>query len=288
MKIQRLFPLLACVAATATNPALGQEPSWSADDEAGVRAAAMNYMEGALNVDADRVARGVHPELNKVIVVTPRGSDRQVLSYNTHSTLVEAVRGMGDQLAEVPKDVELTIFDIGHGLAVVRCVGAPWYDFAQLAKVNGEWSIVNVLWARNQLQTEGQGRNTEDDRSAVEAAALDYIEGAYSGDAERMGRALHPELNKVLLTESRATGVQFLYKMGWSNLVEGTRAGLGLVDEGERAIEVEIYDVSHDMAMAKVSSLRYIDYLQLGKVDGEWKIINVLWVPNPASSGQGG
>ena len=25
----------------------------------------------------------------------------------------------------------------------------------------------------------------------------------------------------------------------------------------------------------------YIDLLQIGMVNGEWKIINVLWVPNP-------
>jgi len=286
--IRRRILAAALLTGVAFSTASAQETRWSPEDEAGVRAAAMNYMEGALNVDADRVARGVHPELNKVIVVTPRGGDRQVLSYNTHSTLVEAIRGMGDALANAPKEVDLTIYDISNGLAVVRCIGAPWYDYAQLAKVNGEWSIVNVLWAQNRLQTEGQGQNTDADRAAVEAAALDYIEGAYSGDAERMERALHPELNKVLLTESRATGVQFLYKMGWSNLVEGTRAGLGLVDEGERRIEVEVYDVSHDMAMVKVSSLLYIDYLQVGHVNGEWKLINVLWVPNPDAPARGG
>lgn len=278
----------AILALVALSPASAQQKGWSAEDEAGVRAAAMNYMEGALNVDADRVAQGVHPELNKVIIVTPRGGDRQVLSYNTQTTLVEAVRGMADQLANAPKDVDLTVFDISDGLAVVRAVGAPWYDYAQLAKVNGEWSIVNVLWARNQLQTDGQGRNSDADRTAVEAAARDYIEGAYSGDAERMERALHPELNKVLLALNQGTGVQFLYKMGWSNLVEGTRAGLGLLGESERNIDVEVYDVSHDIAMAKVSSALYIDYLQIAKVNGEWKIVNVLWVPNPDAAARGG
>jgi hypothetical protein len=288
MKIRHHLLLFALAAVFGSAPAEAQQSHWSSADEASVRAAAMDYMEGALNVDADRVARGVHPELNKVIIVTPQGSDRQVLSYNTHTTLVEAVRGMGDRFASAPKDVDVAIFDISNGLAVVRCIGAPWYDYAQLAKVNGEWSIVNVLWARNQLQTEGGGTNTDADRAAVEAAALDYIEGAYSGDAERMERALHPELNKVLLTQHRATDVQFLYKMGASNLVEGTRAGLGLVEEGQRNIDVEIYDVSHDIAMAKVSSALYIDYVQVGKVNGEWKLINVLWVPNPDAPQRGG
>jgi hypothetical protein len=107
-------------------------------------------------------------------------------------------------------------------------------------------------------------------------------------DPERIGGALHHELNKLRLATNRATGRQFLGKMGWLDLVEGTRAGWGLLDEGERNIEVEIYDVSHDMAMAKVASALYIDYVQVGKVNGEWKVINVLWVPNPDARKPGG
>ena len=69
--------------------------------------------------------------------------------------------------------------------------------------------------------------------------------------------------------------------MGAGDLIEGTRAGMGMVDEAERDIEVEINDVSHGIAAVKVTSSQYIDHLQMGKVNGEWKIINVLWVPNP-------
>jgi len=266
-------------------PAAGQNSGWAAQDEAGVRAAAMDYMEGALNADGDRVGRGVHPELNKVLVVTLPGGEGQVLSYNTCTTLVEAVRGMGDRVANIPKDVEVTVFDIDGDLAVARAVGAPWYDYAQLARINGEWRIVNVLWAQNQPSAESEGSNGREDWAAVEAAARDYIEGSYAGTPERMERALHPELHKVRLVTHPETGVQFLQKMGYSALVEGTRAGMGMLPEGEWGVEVDIFDVSHDMAMAKVTSARYIDYVQLAKVNGAWKLINVLWVPNPEAQG---
>ncbi len=266
-------------------PVVGQGQQWTPEDEAGVRGAMLDYMEGALNADADRVSRGVHPELNKVRVASPPEVQGQILSYNTCSTLVEAIRGVGNRLDAVPKDVEVTVFDIQGDMAVARAVGAPWYDYAQLARIDGQWKIVNVLWAQNQLRSEGGGRNTEADRAAVEAAALDYIEGAYSGNAERMARALHPEVHKVLLATHPETGIQFLRKMGYSTLVEGTRAGMGMLPEGERNIQVDVFDVSHDMAMAKVTSARYIDYLQVAKVDGKWKLINVLWIPNPESQG---
>jgi hypothetical protein len=226
------------------------------------------------------VTRGVHEELNKVVVGTQRQTGRQRLSYNTHTTLVEWVRGASEQMADVDKSVDVTVFDIGNDIAAARAIGAQWYDMLQLAKINGVWRIVNVLWSPNRGE-EGAQEDPDAARAAVEATARDYIEGAYSGDADRMERALHPELNKVLLTQNRQTGEPFLYKMGVSNLVEGTRAGLGKLDEAERNIEVDIYDVSHNIASAKVTSAMYIDHIQVAEVNGEWKIINVLWVQNP-------
>lgn len=272
----------------AAGPVVAQDGAKMDGDEDGVVRAAMDYMEGAVTADAERVARGVHTELTKVVVRTLPQTGRQVLSYNTHTTLVEVVRGLAERMAEVDKSVEVTVFDIGHDLAAARVVGQLWYDFLQLAKINGEWKIVNVLWARNQPDaTNRQPDDFDTAKLEVERTALDYIEGAYSGDAERMERALHPELTKMLLNRHRQTGEQFLYKMGASDLIEGTRAGLGTLEEEKRNIEVDVYDIAYDMASLKVASAMYIDYLQIAKVNGEWKIINVLWVPNPEARRQG-
>lgn len=52
------------------------------------------------------------------------------------------------------------------------------------------------------------------------------------------------------------------------------------------SIEVVIHDISHDLACVSVTSSRSIDHLPLAKLDGEWKIVNVLRVPNPADTGK--
>lgn len=277
------FALTALMTSATMGPATAQNGAWTEEDEAGVVAAALDYMEGALNADAERVGHGVHEQLTKVIVTTLPQTGTQMLSYNGYTMLVEVVRGFADRVADVDKSVEVTVFDIGHGIAAARVVGQPWYDYLQLAKIDGRWRIINVLWARNQPDAEldADSQTAKAGKLAVEKTALDYIEGAYSGDADRMKRALHPELTKVMLTKHRQTGETFLYTTGASNLIEGTRAGLGNLEEGQRNIEVDIFDVSHGMAAVKITSAMYIDYLQIGKVNGEWKIINVLWVPNP-------
>ncbi|KPJ93185.1 MAG: hypothetical protein AMS18_05865 [Gemmatimonas sp. SG8_17] len=279
--------LATLITAVAVTPVVAQEGATMEQEKEAVIAAARDYMEGALNADAERMARGVHPELTKVVISTYPQTGRQSLSYNTSTLLVEWTRGAAEQMANADKNVDVTVFDIADNLAAARAIGQSWYDFLQLAKIDGQWRIVNVLWARNRLQAEDQsGVEPEpSDRAEIEATALNYIDGSFSGNADRMERALHPELTKVLLANNRVTGKPFLHKMGASDLIEGTRAGLGTVDEDQRNIDVAIYDVSHGIAAVKVTSSRYIDHLQLGKVNGEWKIINVLWVPNPNAPG---
>ena len=272
------------------SPAVAQDGvNWEAERDA-VVATALDYLEGALNADADRMARAVHPELTKVIIRTYPQVDRQYLSYNTATTLVEIVRGIAERMADVDKSTDVTVFDIGNDMAVARALGQLWYDFMQLAKIDGQWRIVNVLWARNRLEADDQTGVAPEpgDSAQIVATALNYIDGSFSGDADRMESALHPELTKMWLRVHRGTGKQYLHKMGAADLIEGTRAGLGMVPEEERNIEVEIYDISHGIAAVKVTSSQYIDHLHVGKFNGEWKIINVLWVPNPDRPRSGG
>ncbi|HEX5963923.1 MAG TPA: nuclear transport factor 2 family protein, partial [Gemmatimonadales bacterium] len=46
---------------------------------------------------------------------------------------------------------------------------------------------------------------TAADSSAIRATALDYVEGWYDGNAERMSRAVHPELVKRIVVSDTAT-----------------------------------------------------------------------------------
>ena len=56
--------------------------------------------------------------------------------------------------------------------------------------------------------------------------ALDYIEGWYEGNAERMERALHPELAKRIVNTD-ARGRSSLGEMGALTLINKVKAGLG-------------------------------------------------------------
>src|SRR5438105_14639584 len=67
---------------------------------------------------------------------------------------------------------------------------------------------------------------SETDRDAIKATALDYIEGWYEGNPERMERALHPDLAKRMVM-TNPEGRSMLQQMSAMGLVQGVKRGGG-------------------------------------------------------------
>jgi Putative lumazine-binding len=127
---------------------------------------------------------------------------------------------------------------------------------------------------------------TAADSSAIRATALDYVEGWYEGNPERMGRALHPELVKRIVVSDTATKRSVLESMGASALVNGTRHGWGKeTPKARQQKDVTILDIFNNAASVKAVMADWIDYLQIAKVDGRWVIVNVLWEYKPRAKG---
>ena len=254
-------------------------------DKQGITAAALGYMDGALDSDAARVGEAVHPELTKVALMTfpePGGTGLRKAGY---SRLVELVRAKAIHLEAEKREIHVEIFDAREGIASARVVSSKYYDYLQLARIDGQWKILNVLWTPN-VPAEGDGPSAEQrksDEEGIRGAALDYLEGFFTGDAERMARGLHPELTKVAPRALPSGGQTFIDRIGAGLLVAYTATQGGLLDEDKRAIEIEIYDVNGDIATAGAMSAMFYDYLQLARIDGRWQIVNVLWTMNPSA-----
>ena len=128
--------------------------------------------------------------------------------------------------------------------------------------------------------------NAPDENEAIKKTALDYIEGWYVGDATRMERALHPELAKRMISTDPKTGRSQFNHMGAMTLVQRTREGIGKkVPQDRQLKEVTILDRYNNAAVVKIVASDWIDYLEIAKFNGDWKIINVLWElkPKPAT-----
>jgi len=126
-----------------------------------------------------------------------------------------------------------------------------------------------------------RAQTSDADREAIKATALDYIEGWYEGNPERMERALHPDLAKrIVRTNDR--GQSMLGQMSAMSLVQGVRSGGGKNTPKEKQQkDVTILDVFGNAASVKVIASDWIDYLHIAKSNGRWVIVNVLWEMKP-------
>ena len=107
--------------------------------------AALDYIQGYYAGDEARMERALHPDLAKRIVRTNPNNGRSSLGQMSAMTLVQISRNK----AADPEDQwvdDVTILDIFENVASVRVDAATWIDYLHIAKWNGEWKIVNVLW----------------------------------------------------------------------------------------------------------------------------------------------
>ena len=123
----------------------------------------------------------------------------------------------------------------------------------------------------------GQSTVSDADKQAITQTALDYVEGWYEGNAERMERALHPDLAKrVVFTDER--GRSRLEQMSAMGLVQGVKRGGGKDTPKEKQQkDITILDVFENAASVKAVMSGWIDYMHMAKVNGHWVIVNVLW-----------
>jgi len=139
-----------------------------------------------------------------------------------------------------------------------------------------------VAVAAGQPQPQARVQTEDADAKAIRQTALDYIEGWYEGDVERMTRAVSPELVKRIIVNER--GASRIEGMGASKLIAGVRAGYGKdTPKARQQKEVTILDRYENASVVKIIATDWIDYLQIGKIDGRWVILNVLWERKPKS-----
>lgn len=111
------------------------------------------------------------------------------------------------------------------------------------------------------------------EREAILTVVLDYIAGWFDADPARVERALHPELCKRSIRPDGSVNT-----LTAPMLIESAAQGRGRgEDSPDRRVQVEVDHIDGPLAAAVVRCHQYVDYLQLIRTAGGWKILNVVW-----------
>ena len=129
----------------AQEKALDKAPAATSDAEQ-IKQTALDYIEGFYEADAARMERSLHPELAKRIVNRDdRG--RSIFNHMGAMRLVQLTRvSSGKNIPKEKQQKDVTVLDIFGNAASAKVVAAGWIDYLHLAKWNGKWVIINVLW----------------------------------------------------------------------------------------------------------------------------------------------
>ena len=111
-----------------------------------IKQTALDYIEGFYEGDAARMERALHPELAKRIVNTDQ-QGRSIFNHMGAMRLVQLTRvSSGKEIPKEKQQKDVTVLDIFGNAASAKVVAAGWIDYMHLAKWNGKWLIINVLW----------------------------------------------------------------------------------------------------------------------------------------------
>ena len=141
--VRPLVPALMLLAAVAA-PASAQSP---ADREA-VRSAVLDYVEGFYEGDTTRLVRSVWPEVRKwgyfrkAADAPYEGSAMPYANFMKFANGVKAGRNLPP--AGAPK--EIVLLDVQDQTAAAKLTAWWGTDYLLLAREQGRWMIVDVLW----------------------------------------------------------------------------------------------------------------------------------------------
>lgn len=119
------------------------------------------------------------------------------------------------------------------------------------------------------------------DKEAVRQAGLDYVEGVYNVQPERIERSVHPSLVKRGFSRKAAGGPYVDTSMTYDQLLNLARTWNKEGKRNTSVKRVDVLDVLDQTAVVKVTASWGIDHMLLGKYDGKWKISLIQWQSPP-------
>lgn len=141
--MKKIDYILAALLVFVTASTFAQSP-----DHQAVYAAVEDYVDGIYLVQPERIKKSVHPELmKKGFWKAKEKTDYDYRGIMTFDQLVE-LAGKWNSKGWLPKDAvkKIDIYDVQDQTASAKLTAHWGTDYFQLAKFEGKWMIVNILW----------------------------------------------------------------------------------------------------------------------------------------------
>lgn len=112
-----------------------------------VKQASLDYVESVYEVNPSKAERSVHPELVKRGFFVKQNETAYSPHTMTFAQLVELTKNYNKN-GSIPKDAvkEVVVYDVSDQTASAKVTAVWGIDYLHLAKYEGKWKIINILW----------------------------------------------------------------------------------------------------------------------------------------------
>jgi hypothetical protein len=120
-----------------------------------------------------------------------------------------------------------------------------------------------------------------DEEEAARVPLENYIKAHATGDPEYARKAFHTEGNMIWMREGRYSSESL------DSFIKRAFTGKPAADEEKRKDnrKIEAIDISGNAGVARIvldyPAVKFVDYMTLLKINGEWKIVNKSFYAEP-------
>lgn len=123
-------------------------------DSLEIKRISLGYLEALQALKPDLMNEVLNDSLNKVTIGYNRHLEKEVAMATTKEQIIDFARDWNKSNMHFPPkpNNQVRILDIYNRIATVKLVSDNWVEYLHLIKLDGEWTIVNLLWQHKDVK----------------------------------------------------------------------------------------------------------------------------------------
>ena len=136
-----------------SNTTLEYAAKASKKDTLEIQKKSSGYLKALQQLKPDLMNEVMNDSLNKSSIGYDRASKKEYAKATTRAQMMEFANNWNKANNRFPPEPNnaIEILDIYNRIATVKIVSDNWVDYLHLIKLDGEWSIINILWQHKDI-----------------------------------------------------------------------------------------------------------------------------------------
>ena len=136
-----------------TNSKIELASKASQKDSLEIRRIATGYLIALQDLKPDLMKEVMNDSLNKISIGWDRSTKKEYAKATTKAQMIEFATSWNKSNTKFPFNPtnNITILDIYNRIANVKLVSDNWVEYLHLIKLDGKWSVVNLIWQHKDI-----------------------------------------------------------------------------------------------------------------------------------------